>query len=193
MDSLVDGFCDAVVEWAKETGSEGRNAVIWVMGWTGGDRHVEALGKTDTTGLSQEAIGKLKIGQLRGHHNVEQMREWLHYLTDSLQMADWFLVPALVSAVGDRLESLAHDYGKGLRNRRRDAEHLMEMAVEETDLANKEDLVGLADWLGQGGTPTEMRDRKLAYEAWQRIVAPLASRNTIDAVIRERMERRFGR
>jgi predicted secreted protein len=69
----------------------------------------------------------------------------------------------------------------------------MEMAVEEPDPAKKEDFVGLADWLGQGGSLTEMRDRKQACEAWQRIVAALASRNTIDAVIRERMERRFGR
>lgn len=121
------------------------------------------------------------------------MREWLHYLTDSLQMADWFLVPALVNAVGDGLESLAHDYGKGLRNRRRDAQNLMEMAVDETDPAKKEDLVGLADWLGQGGSLTEMRDRKQAHEASQPIVAPMASQDTIDAVIRERMEGRFGR
>jgi hypothetical protein len=192
MDNLVDAFCDAVEAWGRETGAEGRNAVIWVMGWTGGDRHVEALGKTDTTGMSEEEIAKLKIGELRGNHSVEQMREWLHYLTDSLHIADWFLIPALFNAVGDRLEGLAHDYGKGLRNRRRDAEQLTEMAAEETDPAKKEDLVGLADWLGQGGSLTEMRDRKHAYEAWQRIVAPLASRQTIDAAIRERMERRFG-
>ena len=193
MDSLVSAFSEAVEEWAKEIGSEGENAVIWVMGWTGGDRQVEALGKTDTTGMTEEEIGKLKVGQLRGYHSVEQMRDWLLYLTDSVKMADWFLIPALVNAVGERLESLAHDYGKGLRNRRRDAESFMEMAGEETDPAKKADLVGMADWLGQSGSLTEMRDRKQAFEAWLRIAGRLASRETIDAVIRERMQRRLSR
>jgi hypothetical protein len=45
---------------SKETGSEGRNALIRVMGWTGGDRHGEALGKTDTAGMSEEEIGTLR-------------------------------------------------------------------------------------------------------------------------------------
>jgi hypothetical protein len=179
--SLIDDFFKAAAQWSDEFDDrDGKGVAFFVMTATGGEHFVPRLGKRDLTGLTEEQIGKLRVGQVYGYHTLEQSHQWIIRLVDDQGFFEPFLIAAMVRWIEDWLERGIEGYGKGI-GRRRQAAALARKKLEATPDDAK--LLATVQYMERLATPSldEMREKRSRLDRWRELMASVISEQNISA------------
>src|SRR5439155_3782381 len=129
---LIDQFCEAAERWARVNGDRSSN---WIAADTlvltgAGDRY-PGIGAVDRADFTPAEQAKLTVGELRGTHTIDQMRDWLKKVTGPRGLDEEFLVLGLIGAFDRQFEELSEGYGAGIARNRARAEHLERVLADE--------------------------------------------------------------
>lgn len=189
--TLISKFRDAAEEWGKRTGHGSDTIVFYGMVHTGGIYYFDSVGKADTTGMSKEQIDRMSIGELQGHHTLDQLVTHLETLVERQHFGEELLITGLIRLIDDEFEDLAENYARGLQANRERADKMREMAGDPEFVEAWEARLGERGEPGSGaarllemaafsekmslGSPKDLRDRVQSRDRWREVTAELMS------------------
>src|SRR5690349_3562917 len=112
MGRLIDQFIGGQREWARITGHPEDALLMWPVVWTGAAWGLEPIERVDPASLPPSQRDTLTVGDVAGHHTLDQLRSYLDFLVERLHFDEEFLIPALISGIERELERLSEDYGR---------------------------------------------------------------------------------
>lgn len=215
MPILIDQFIDATQEWSRRTGAPEMNAAFYPMVKTGAAWFFEPIGKVDLSTLPEERRKTLKVGEVHGHHTIEQLKEWLEMLVEQAHFTEDFLVTAIIRDIEQELEALSEDYAKGIGRTRAEKENLERILSNEGDKQDflrqmndpsrprlqgspqrqaeftELDLIGMIDFLNKMSVPSlsDQRDRRVMLDVWREVTAPILEEKNLQQARDEELRR----
>jgi hypothetical protein len=186
MKRLVDELCEALDLIGRRDPSVQYNAVAMGMYLLGGDGKYPTVGKLPPPPPGAE--DKRKIGQVRGHHTLEQFCDRLRVVVDDYSLYEEFVVVSYVRAIDDRFEMVVEGYAKGKANIREMVEDFQALADDPEKLAaynanarhigkpmTTAEAMGMADFtrVQSQASLSELRERRQALDLWREITGPI--------------------
>jgi hypothetical protein len=186
--SLVDELVQAVNAYARRIPGGEVSIVWWISLWTGLDRALPRVGKVPPPPPGEP--DNRTYGDVHGHHTLDQVAAWLHELVDDLRMWEPWLVRSLVDGIDRELDQMVEGYGAAAARRREDADWLeryradpeFRAAVDKrvVDAGGgpapvNDTFVGLIAKLREPASLTELRDRRVARDAWRAVTGDIVS------------------
>ncbi len=178
MGVLIDAFCDAIKEWASESGREEKDATLYVMMYTGGWYYVDkVINRID--GINFESLSekdRREIIQLVGHHTLQQMKSWLESLVTQTHISEKFLIHSLIKFLDDEFERDSENYGRGIAKRRELKKELElgDEPAQELDRADQFLLSMLQAIASSNKNPLEeQRELRVISDTWRKVMAPV--------------------
>lgn len=154
------------------------------------------------------ARDKRTVGQVWGHHTLDQLIDRLGVLVDRHGVNELFLMPAFVRAIEDKFERAAANVVPGAERSRQDAGFFESLAADPValrewngsprhvgdDLTAGEALV-MAEHMRELGKPSlgKIKDRQDALDSWRAVTGPVADRDYLDGRLHDLAMRDYDR
>jgi hypothetical protein len=190
MKRLLHQLFDALDELDRRNSHDLYNAVWFGMYWFGGMDKYPTEGKLPPP--PSGAKDKRKLGESRGHHTVEQLKDRLLELVDGEeQLHEQFVVVAYIRGVEDELDKLVAGYGKGKARMREDGADFQRLLDDPEEVArfvagvrerepdaetpSRELLQSMVDLTKRESvaTLTELRERQESLKLWRELTGPI--------------------